>query len=180
MRLVYNYLLFESGQAHEIVFDNNSSENMQFKEMVQNQRSLVEGGCRPRWQIELNVDFSVVYTLLFYLYTSELTVRSDYPDMAMDLYSLADYWAITHIQDEILRWFRLSCTPNNIVPRILHYFAKKHETVQKTYVKYLREDLDGVESFYRNGANLEDQERFYKLKNLVIVDPVQYPIDLAM
>ena len=158
------------------------SEDIQFKQRLEVKRSRGLKGWFPRPQIELRddkcsiIDFDVAYAVLVYLYTNTLRLSS-YKEsgeletfdesQAMELNSLAHYWAIPTLQDDILLWFRLLCTPGNIISRVTDSFEATYQELYEVNVTYLRENWCAVVRFHKYNSSFYAEGVFSRLHMLV-------------
>ena len=164
-------------QAYELVLEAPFMEKEQFEKRINDNRAAVFEGWCPRRQFTLPhdemTDFVVVYSVLNYLYTKKIGFYRAYHlpghilDMkvldvwdekkVMTLYSLADYWEILELRDDLLLWFRLTCTPKNIDFRITQDFATQYVEVHETYLTFLRDNWAEMERFHKNNIGIDEK-----------------------
>jgi hypothetical protein len=111
-------------------------------------------GSRPYYPQDTGEEFNLLHTILYYLYTghiifcsnSETTLSPELPKPCAieDIYMAADRMLLGELKEKALGFLKLSCTPENIGPRVLSKFSELHENVASIYADYFRRNWDRI------------------------------------
>jgi hypothetical protein len=119
-----------------------------------------KGGFLVYHKVPSEVDFNLLHTILYYLYTDRITfgsnikarISDDLPKLCSteDIYILADQMQLEELKTKALKFLELSCTPENITERIMSKFAELYPPVEEVFRNY----------FTENWAVIKDKREF--------------------
>lgn len=100
--------------------------------------------------IEIQEDFDLFHTVVYYMYTDRIAFSTDLqtqtPDgrgpklcAAEDIYVVADMMLMEDLKSKTLDFLLLTCTVENITERVLGDFADTYKDVKDGYFKWFRE-----------------------------------------
>jgi hypothetical protein len=122
--------------------------------------------------IHVDEEFDILHTVLYYLYTSQITFDT-HPDQntgstngeapkTLDvetIYTASKFYLLDDLTSKALAFIQSVCTVNNITARIFGGFAGLHPEVEEVYTKYFKEHVGEIM------ATSEYQEYFDALEN---------------